>query len=130
MSSEVCTNLISIFKGAFNNCVDQISSNFDPLPDPPSSFQRNYWMHLGSLINGVISIIYWGYFFFSSNFTKTFRICLKILHFLTYEIYYISLKHPSPSSPVRVCNSFGILGEFLEQTASTIDLCLSIALYW
>ena len=27
-------------------------------------------------------------------------------------------------------STFGILQEFMEQTASTIDLCLSIALYW
>ena len=28
------------------------------------------------------------------NFTQIIRICPEILHFLTYEIYYISLKYP------------------------------------
>ena len=32
--------------------------------------------------------------FFIINFTHRIRICPKKLHFLTYEIYYISLKHP------------------------------------
>ena len=39
------------------------------------------------------------------NFTHIIRICLKILHFLTYEIYYISLKHPTgfPTSKQSRC---------------------------